>query len=153
MEDHQNSCRLLVTAAFCRGMINLVTDPVRPTYDKPVAIYHALPHGLRDGLRRQVWSGHYVDITTVLACKREMLAQHRSQKEWLDVSQGMDAYLKEMEAMSARVGQLSGAFASAEGWRQHSHLGFAAEDHDPLKKLLGSRCRIDEAYRRSLDVA
>jgi LmbE family N-acetylglucosaminyl deacetylase len=151
MEDHQNSCRLLVTAAFCRGMTNFVTDPVRPTYDKPVAIYHAMPHGLRDGLRRLVRSGHYVDIASVLSCKREMLAQHRSQKEWLDVSQGMDSYLNQMEAVSARMGQLSGALSSAEGWRQHSHSGFAAEDHDPLKMLLASRCRIDEAYRESLD--
>ncbi len=37
-----------------------------------------------------------------MAAKREMLALHRSQKEWLDASQGIDSYLDHMEAMGAR---------------------------------------------------
>jgi len=137
MEDHQNTCRLIVTAAFCRGMSNFPTDPGRPTYDAPVALYHALPHGLHDGLRQPIRPDCYVDISTVLATKREMLAQHRSQKEWLDASQGMDAYLQEMESMSREVGSMSGRFEYAEGWRRHAHLGFGPEDLNPLQDLLG----------------
>ncbi len=52
----------------------------------------------------------------------------------------MDAYLTEMESMGRAVGQQSGRFAFAEGWRRHSHLGFASEDYDPLTALLPSLC-------------
>ena len=150
MEDHQNTCRLLVTGAFSKGMKNFPTNPPLPPWDGQTALYHALPHGLRDGLRKLVRSGQYVDIKPVLGKKREMLAQHKSQKEWLDVSQGMDAYLKEMEAMSRQVGTLSGKFEYAEGWRRHSHLGFGPADYDPLSELLGKSCWTDPEYEASL---
>lgn len=103
-----------------------------------MAVYHALPHGLHDGLRQVVEQHFYTDITAVLDRKRSMLACHASQKEWLDVSQGMDAHLNEMERMSREVGKRSGRFEFAEGWRCHSHLGFASEDFDPLNELLKS---------------
>ncbi len=136
MEDHQNTCRLVVSAAFAHGMRNFATEPPRPVWEAPVAVYHALPHGLCDGLGRPVQSDFFVDTEAVLAQKREMLACHRTQKEWLDVSQGMDAYLHEMERMSAEVGRLSGRFGHAEGWRLHSALGFAPAGFNPLRDLL-----------------
>ena len=136
MEDHQNTCRLIVTAAFSRGMCNFVTDPPRGAGEQPVALYHALPHGLKDGLGQRVSPHAFVDIAPVMARKRAMLACHRSQKEWLDVSQGMDAYLSEMERMSAEVGRMSGHFACAEGWRRHGTLGFCSDEFNPLKQCL-----------------
>lgn len=150
MEDHQNVCRLLVTGAFTKGMRNFKTSPARPPLSADTALYHALPHGLRDGLCKLVRSGQYVDISPVLAKKREMLAQHKTQKEWLDVSQGMDAYLTEMENMSRQVGAMSGRFEFAEGWRRHSHLGFGPADYDPLSQLLGPACWTDPDYEKSL---
>lgn len=150
MEDHQNACRLMVTAAFVRGMRNFITQPARPAYGDEVAVYHAQPYGLRDAFRRVVHPGHFVNVTPVLASKREMLAAHRSQKEWLDASQGMDSYLKEMESQTRQMGRLSRRFEYAEGWRLRSHLGFGAEDFDPLKKLLGSQCWVDPKYRKEL---
>lgn len=136
MEDHQNTCRLAVTAAFSRGMCNFVTEPAQVAYDAPVAVYHALPHGLNDGLGQPIVSDAYVNIAPVMSLKRDMLACHISQKEWLDVSQGMDAYLNEMVRMSAEVGRISGRFAQAEGWRLHSTLGFGPEGFNPMKELL-----------------
>ncbi|MDD3119673.1 MAG: PIG-L family deacetylase, partial [Victivallales bacterium] len=50
MEDHCNSTKLAVSAAFNRGMVNAPSEPPRPTFDHPVAVYHALPHGLHDPL-------------------------------------------------------------------------------------------------------
>jgi LmbE family N-acetylglucosaminyl deacetylase len=145
MEDHQNTCRLLVTAAFSRGMVNFVTAPARPPWGDPVAVYHALPHGLRDGLGDRVPPDRFVDTTPVLDRKRNMLACHRSQKEWLDVSQGMDAYVNEMEHLSAEVGRMSGCFAHAEGWRRHSPLGFGPAGFDPLRDLLKGDCHVATA--------
>jgi len=140
MEDHQNTARLIVTAAFARGMPNFPTRPVRPTYEAPVALYHALPHGLRDPYNRPVRPDLFINIQSVLPLKRAMLACHKSQKEWLDVSQGMDAYLIEMEQMAAAVGRLSGRFEMAEGWRLHNPLGLAPKDHHPLEQWLTEFC-------------
>jgi hypothetical protein len=83
----------------------------------------------------------FVNTTSVQATKRAALAEHRTQQEWLDVSQGMNSYLRAMEEASLRVGKLSRRFRHAEGWRRHSHLGFCAEDSDPLQKVLKANCR------------
>lgn len=150
MEDHMNACRAAVTAAFCRGMRNFPTDPPRPAYSGDVTLYHALPWGLRDSLRRPVRAGMYVDIASALDAKRAALACHKSQKEWLDASQGLDSYLTTMEEMSREVGGLSGRFEYAEGWRRHLHLGFCAEDADPLTEALGDKVVISEQYEAGL---
>ncbi len=151
MEDHTNTCRLVVTAAFARGMRNYPAEPAAPAWGGDVALYHALPHGLRDGLRRVIQPESYVDVGAVLARKRAMLSRHETQKTWLDVSQGMDSYLHEMEAMCRQVGRLSRSFEYAEGWRRHSHLGFSAADVDPLGALLGPAYWIDPNYARGLE--
>lgn len=136
MEDHMTASRVMVTAAFCRNMRNYVTIPPTPPIDSEMAIYHALPYGLQDQLRQPVRPHFLVDTTEVTGIKREMLACHKSQKEWLDESQGADNYLKMMEDMSARVGALSDRFRYAEGWRFHSHMGFGPEDFNPLYNAL-----------------
>ncbi len=136
MEDHQNAARLAVTAAFARGMPNFPTDPPRPPVSQEVAVYHAQPHGNRDPLRQRVIPDLYVDISSVLARKRAMLACHHSQKEWLDESQGMDSYLTAMEEICREIGAMSGRFAFAEGWRRRLHLGFCAPEADPLAQAL-----------------
>ena len=136
MEDHMNSSRLMVTAAFCRNMRNYETDPPTSPVDSELCLYHALPYGLQDQLRNPILPGFFVDTTSVMDRKREMLSCHRSQKEWLDESQGFDNYIKTMAESSAQVGELSGRFAHAEGWRRHSHLGFGPEDFDPLGSAL-----------------
>ena len=153
MEDHMNASRIGVTAAFARGMRNFPCDPPIPPVGGELTLYHALPYGLRDALRRRIRPGQYVDVATVLKTKREMLACHASQKEWLDRSQGLDSYLDTMEAMTRQVGAMSGRFAAAEGWRRHSHLGFSAADRDPLAEVLGARCLIDARYEASLNEA
>ncbi|HEX7859446.1 MAG TPA: PIG-L family deacetylase [Verrucomicrobiae bacterium] len=136
MEDHMNTSRLAVSAAFVRGMPNFKTSPQRKQAPNEVAIYHALPHGLRDQLRRRITPELFVNTASVHATKREALAAHASQKEWLDATQGMDSYLAEMDTMSREVGKLAGKCEHAEGWRRHLHLGFSARDEDPLSKAL-----------------
>lgn len=150
MEDHMNTGRLAVTAAFARGMPNYRTVPARNAVRGDVTVYHAMPHGLRDGMRRAVVPERFVNTASTLGRQREALAAHRSQKEWLDASQGMDSYLVAMESMAREVGRMSRRFEFAEGWRRHSHLGFCAEDSDPLAEALGNACLSNPAYRRSL---
>jgi N-acetylglucosamine malate deacetylase 1 len=150
MEDHTNAGRLLVTAAFIRGMPNYTTNPPFPPVKNETVLYHAMPHGLRDSMRRRVIPGQFVNISSVLSEKRKLLSLHRSQKEWLDRSQGIDAYLTLMETFSRDVGVLSGKFEYAEGWRRHSNWGFGSENYDPLSQLLGNLCWTDPNYEKSL---
>ncbi len=137
MEDHVNVSRLAVTAAFCRNMRNFATDPSVAPIGDDTALYHALPWGLKDQYRKPITPDLYVDISSAIDAKRDALACHRSQKEWLDESQGHDSYLNTMVEMSKNVGKMSGQFDYAEGWIRHSHLGFASEDFDPLSDALG----------------
>lgn len=136
MEDHTNACRLAVTTAFCRGMPNFPVEPPRPAIEQEVTIYHAQPHGNCDALRQPVVPELFVDITSLIDRKTEMLAKHQSQKRWLDESQGMDSYLTAMRDLSREVGRLSGRFEYAEGWRRHLHLGFCSAEAYPLGKAL-----------------
>jgi N-acetylglucosamine malate deacetylase 1 len=138
MEDHMNTARLAVTAAFARGLKGYRTVPTRAAVSGPVTIYHASPHGLRDGLRRPIPPHAFVDTSTVHIRKREALACHASQRSFLDKTQGMDDYLRTMEDFSLAVGKLSRRFKHAEGWRLHSHLGFCEEHADPLRDALGA---------------
>lgn len=151
MEDHITTSRLAVSAAFCHGVPNFRTDPPRDPFFHDVAVYHALPHGFRDPLRRRVRAETYVNTTSVYDRKRAALAAHESQKHWLDVSQGMDSYLASLDQMSREVGRLSGQFEHAEGWRRHLHLGFSKNEIDPLREALGGDYWIDANYMADLE--
>jgi len=151
MEDHTNTCRLAVTAAFARGMPNFKTTPARPAGAYEVTVYHAMPHGLCDGLRRRVIAGAFVNTEPVHKTKREALAAHKSQQRWLDVSQRMDSYLLAMEDASLVLGRMSRRFRHAEGWRRHLHFGLCAAESDPLAEALGKNYLVNQAYERSLE--
>ena len=151
MEDHANTTRLVLTAAFARGMRNFRAIPPRGTTNQPVTVYHALPYGLRDPVRRRVQPGMYVDVSSVIPQKRDMLALHTSQKEWLDASQGIDSYLITMENMCREVGTMSGRYEFAEGWTRHLPLGFCDDDANPLADALGERCLINEEFETGLE--
>jgi LmbE family N-acetylglucosaminyl deacetylase len=141
MEDHENACRLAVSAAFGRGMRNMPTEPPTPPVEGSVTVYHAQPHGNRDPLGAVVRPTHYVDVGgEVLEQKTAMLACHRSQQQWLDESQGFASYLDTMRGLMREVGGWSGRFEHAEGWRRRLTFGFCAPDADPLATALASFC-------------
>ena len=91
-------------------------DPPRPPAKNKVTVYHAQPYGNRDPLRRLVEPDLFVDTSSVLDRKVELLACHVSQKTWLDESQGIDSYLDNLRRLDAEVGRMSGLFPYAEGW-------------------------------------
>lgn len=148
MEDHMNTARLAVTAAFTRGMPNFVTQPRRAPVAGDVTLYHAMPHTLRDSMGIPVQPEIFVDVSGVHPAKLQALAAHRSQQDWLDVSQGMNSYLQTMEDMARAVGRMSRRFRLAEGWRRHNPAGLCADDADPLRDALGPQYRRSPAYAR-----
>ncbi len=150
MEDHTNTSRLTVTAAFARELPGYRTLPSRKAVPGPVTIYHANPHSLSDQLRQPIVSGGFADTTSVHAEKRAALACHESQRGFLDATQGMDSYVKRMDALSREVGKLSGRFRHAEGWRRHLHYGFCGPNDDPLREVLGRKYLVNRRYERGL---
>ncbi len=149
MEDHTNTSRLAVTAAFARGMRNYRTQPHRRPVPGDVTLYHAMPHGLCDSLAQPIVPELCVDTSRVIEVKQRALEAHRSQKEWLDESQGMDSYVASMLRMSVAVGKMSAGFAHAEGWRRHLHFGLCGAAADPLTDHLGKAVKAGPRRGRS----
>ena len=139
MEDHMITARLAVSGAFARGIPNYRSTPQRPPTLEPCVIYHAMPHGQCTPTRVPVTPEICVDTTSVHTAKREALACHQSQKQWLDETQGMDSYLVTMDTFSRRLGKQTRKFTHAEGWTRHLHFGFGAEEDDPLRDVLGRK--------------
>ena len=142
MEDHTNTCRLAVTAAFARGMPNFQTEPARQAVFNPVTVYHAQPYSHREPLGRLVEPDIVVDTTDLIDLKKKMLAKHVSQKTWLDESQGVNSYLDAMAELDAEMGRMSCLYKYAEGWRRHLHLGFCGPKDDPIREVLKERVLV-----------
>ncbi len=138
MEDHMETCRLAVTAAFTKGIPNFASNPVSSSFDGDVAIYHAQPHGNRTPMGEFVPPKIAIAIDSVIDRKLAMLECHRSQQQWLQSTQGMNSYLQTMLELGEEVAKLGKVESKyAEGWRKHLHLGFSAEQFDPLGDLFG----------------
>jgi N-acetylglucosamine malate deacetylase 1 len=151
MEDHMNTSRLAVTAAFARGMRNFRTIPPTRAISGAVTVYHAMPHGLRDNLGHRVFPGLFVDTSAVHEHKRNALSAHKSQQSWLEASQGMGSYLRTMDRFSLDVGKMSRRFKHAEGWRRHLHFGLCVVEADPLLDSLRERCLVNLTYLQGLE--
>ncbi|HPA19852.1 MAG TPA: PIG-L family deacetylase [Verrucomicrobiae bacterium] len=148
MEDHMTTARLVTSAVFGRACQNFATEPPRGHWTGDCALYHAMPTGLCDRVRRRIRPGAYADTTSVHDVKRRALESHESQRAWLDSSQGLGCYVSTMDAMSEEVGRMSGRFRHAEGWTRHLHRGYTAVDEDPLTKILGARYFIDPEFEK-----
>jgi len=141
VEDAVNTARLMDTATFVKGAGNVRTTPRRKPVGGDVTLYHALPVGSCDPLRRRVFADVYVDVASVMDRKRRMLACFAAPG---------DSH-ERLEETSCEIGRASRRFAFAEGWRRHGHLGFSIEEADPLAQVLGDKAAADPAYERALN--
>ena len=125
--------------------------PAGRPWDGDVALYHALPHGLRDGAaaprRPRPIRRHRRGAGDA---KRAMLSQHRTQKDWLDVSQGMGSYLQEMENMARQVGRMSGRFEVRRGLAAAFSSWLRRAGCRPARQALGPACWVDPDYELGL---
>jgi N-acetylglucosamine malate deacetylase 1 len=136
MEDHMETCRLAVTAAFSRAVPNFPSAPSVAIAESDVAIYHAQPHGNRSPANQLVTPTLAVNIDMVIERKLSMLECHQSQQSWLKSTQKMNSYVQTMLDLNAEVAKICRLSCQyAEGWTKHLHLGFGPEDHDPLSEL------------------
>jgi N-acetylglucosamine malate deacetylase 1 len=114
--DHETASVLVRDACFAAPL---------PNYGTGSAAVRAIPHlyfmdpvGGRDRENRLVLPDFVVDVGAAFERKRQMLAEHTSQREWLRHHHGVDEYLEEMERWTKERGALAG-LAHGEGFRQY----------------------------------
>ena len=134
--DHEATSRLVRDACFSATLTNYATrrwEPAPPLAKIPHLYYvDALEGRDRDG--NPVPVGFHVDVSSVVARKRAMLACHASQYEWLRAQHGIDNYLEAQARWGAHRGSEIGV-AAAEAFRQY--LGHAYPADNRLLTLLG----------------
>lgn len=133
MIDHEVSSALVRNAAFMAGVPNFKTEGY-PSFRPVPHLYYADPLDLKDIYGTPVVPTTLVDIGTAMETKKQMLACHASQRDWLLKQHGIDEYINAMIEMSRRRGELLGA-QYAEGFRQH--LGHAYPQDNLLAEELG----------------
>jgi len=143
MLDHQLTANLMWDACFSASVPNYVTNqvnPAKPTNRIPYLIYaDALGGTDRFGHRTEV--DFYVDITSTISVKEQMLVHHESQRSWLRAKHGVDHYILQMKGWSEARGTEVG-LKYAEAFRQHGGHPFPSDNI--MARVLGPLCK----YRR-----
>ena len=138
MKDHELTADLMWDACFNASVSNYYThqtNPALPTTSIPYLFYTDPIDGI-DRFGQRIQPDFYVDISSVMDTKEEMLSQHESQRSWLQAQHGMDQYILSMKEWSATRGEEI-EVEYAEGFRQHK--GHPFPDDNILKELLGNR--------------
>ncbi len=123
--DHEITAQLVRTACFSCGIPNIKTD-TKP-YDYVPYLYYADPTGLVDIFGTEIVPRIYVDVTSVIQIREQMLACHKSQRDWLLAHHGMDKYIEMMKEYAAKRGSQCGV-KYAEGFRQHLGQGYRQDN-------------------------
>jgi LmbE family N-acetylglucosaminyl deacetylase len=118
MLDHEQVHLLARAAAFSYSIPNASDLPLVPGSAIPW-LYYCDPVEARDPYSGElVTPTSYVDITSQMDRKIEMLACHASQREWLRAHHGMDEYIEAMKRIGAERGRQR-RVAYAEAFVQH----------------------------------
>ena len=134
LADHEMVSLLVRDACFAAGAPNYRVPSTSPALDWIPHLYFMDPI---EGLDRQ---GHpvppdfVVDVAAEFVMKRDLLACHESQRNWLRSHHGMDNYLTTMEAWTRQRGASAG-YELGEGFRQY--LGHPYPRTPALQELLG----------------
>jgi N-acetylglucosamine malate deacetylase 1 len=117
MADHETASALVRDSCFGAPIPNYRTA------SPPIG---AIPHlYFMDPIADAVRPEFIVDVTAVFERKREMLAEHASQRDWLRAHHGVDEYLLEMERWTRERGAVAGV-ALGEGFRQYRGHAYPA---------------------------
>jgi N-acetylglucosamine malate deacetylase 1 len=120
MVDHETTSLLVRDACFGAPCPNYVTrqwEPAAPL-DRIPHLYFVDSIAGSDREGRPVPVDFHVDISRVFETKRQMLACHASQREWLLRHHGIDEYLESQARWAASRGAEIGV-AQAEAFRQY----------------------------------
>ncbi|MCC6858460.1 MAG: PIG-L family deacetylase [Bryobacterales bacterium] len=131
MCDHEAASMLVRDACFAAPARNYAT--ASPVLEAIPHLYFTDPLAGRDRDDCPVWADFYVDVSSAFEEKKAMLAEHRSQREWLFKHHGIDDYLGSMEAWTREAGSKAG-LEMAEGFRRYK--GHAYPQSPLLEELL-----------------
>jgi LmbE family N-acetylglucosaminyl deacetylase len=133
--DHEITSRLVRDACFAATLPNYKTRQWEPgpTLARIPHLYYV---DSIEGVDRDGWpipAGFHVDISTVADLKRNMLARHDSQRDWLLRQHGIDEYLEAQARWGAKRGAEIGV-DHAEAFNQY--VGHAYPKENRLLELL-----------------
>lgn len=142
MCDHETTSMLVRDACFGAPAPNYRTGApdAAPALPAIPHLYFMDPIGGMDRDNRPVRADLYIDVTAFFRTKSEMLAEHKSQREWLRKHHGMDDYLASMERYTRECGRLAGV-EFAEGFRRYK--GHPYPQAPLLEELLAARGEHD----------
>jgi len=126
MMDHEIVSLLARAASFIYSAPNASALP-RVEGSCIPWLYYCDPLDGIDPLGHPVRPTTFVDITGCLERKKEMLACHASQRQWLREHHGVDEYIDAMVRHARRRGELA-AVAFAEAFVQHRGHAYPADD-------------------------
>jgi len=134
MIDHEITSQVAQTACFSAGIKNMevLEDPIEPV----PYLFYGDPIEAKNKLGERIRSSIYVDVTSEMETREEMLACHDSQRTWMQNHHGEDEYI----LMMKRIARLRGKEMNteyAEGFRQHMGHGYPQENI--LCEILGER--------------
>jgi len=134
--DHEMTSRVVRAATFAAPIPNFLHGRWKnPPLENIPHLYYCDPLDGKDVFGKPIPPGFCIDITKQIDLKRDALAAHTSQRNWLMKHHGLDDYLISMMDWSATQGKASGV-AYAEGFRQH--LGHSYPQNNLLGELLGA---------------
>ncbi len=137
MNDHEYVSKLVRHACFAAPIPNYqtLTAMPQPRTDHIPHLYYWGPLVGTDIYGEFTAQKIYVHIDSTIDFKKEMLACHKSQRDWLMERHNMDQYTETMRETAAQYGKQCG-FTHAEGFKQH--LGNAYPQDNILKEILGN---------------
>jgi LmbE family N-acetylglucosaminyl deacetylase len=132
MIDHEMTSLIAQTACFSAGIKNM--DVAEDIFGFIPYLYYSDPLEGKDKFGNPIEATNYVDITSVMQIKEDMLISHASQRNWLLMHHKMDEYILSMKRFGEqRGGEINTKYA--EGFRQH--LGHSYPQNNILKEILG----------------
>lgn len=134
--DHETTSLLVRDACFSAPAPNYFTGaehPAPPLRAIP-HLYYMDPVGGVDRDGRPIASDFIVNVESAFEQKKQMLSQHKSQREWLLKHHGVDNYLDMMEGYTREIGRRAG-FVFGEGFRRYK--GHPYPQSPLLEELLG----------------
>lgn len=142
MDDHEATSHLVRDACFNASVPNYKTfqwDPAPVAAQIPYLYYVDPLEGI-DYFGNPIVPHFYIDTTAVFDLKRDMLACHASQREWLRAQHGVDEYLDSQLRWSQSRGKEAG-YAHAEAFRQHR--GHPYPHDNILARLLEGKVKLN----------
>ena len=125
MIDHEITNLIVQTACFASGIKNM--GSTESPFEQVPALYYSDAMEGKDKLGNKIQPSFYVDITSEIELKKEMLKCHDSQRSWLLKHHKIDEYILAMEKFSAMRGEeINTGFA--EGFRQHLGHGYPQDN-------------------------